>query len=156
MLRPTTPAEAPDLVRLADETGFFKPHEIVALTEVFDDFFKENYRDGHICKTFERDGEPLGFVYYGPPPMTIGTWELWWIVVAKHAQKRGLGGEMLRAVEADVCERGGRVLFIETSSQPMYDPTLRFYLNQGYELHAVLKEYYAVGDDKVIFRKALV
>ena len=60
----------------------------------------------------------------------------------------------LRAVR-DVTAGGGRVLFVETGSLPHYELTRKFYLNNGYEQHALLKDYYAAGDSMVVFRKAL-
>src|SRR6185295_15135938 len=121
MLRPTRPDETPHLKHLAAATGFFKPHEIDTLQEVLDDYHSENEKDGHLCRTMELDGAPAGFVYFAPAPMTIGTWELWWIVVKNEAQAHGLGGEMLRLAETESRQRGGRVLFIDTSSQPLYE-----------------------------------
>jgi ribosomal protein S18 acetylase RimI-like enzyme len=155
MLRPTVPADTPELKRLTAATGFFKPHVIDTLEEVLDDYHAENEADGHVCQTLECDGQPQGFAYFAPAPMTLGTWELWWIVVKKDVQGRGLGGKMLKFVEADLRRRKGRVLFVETSSQPLYEPTRRFYLKHGYEQHAVLKDYYAAGDSMVIFRKEM-
>lgn len=153
MLRPTLPADTAALKKLTAETGFFKPHEIETLQEVLDDYHAEGSEHGHVCQTLDQNGEPIGFIYFGPAPMTLGTWELWWIVVKKDVQARGLGGDMLRFVEDEVRRRQGRVLFIDTSSQPLYDPTRRFYLKNGYEQHAVLKDFYAAGDSKVVFRK---
>jgi ribosomal protein S18 acetylase RimI-like enzyme len=155
MLRPTVPDDTPLLKRLTAATGFFKPHEIDALQEVLDEYHAENAAEGHVCRTNEHDGELLGFVYFAPAPMALGTWELWWIVVKPSAQARGLGGEMLRYAEEEVRCRQGRVLFVETSSQPLYDLTRRFYVRHGYEEHAVLKDYYAAGDSMVVFRKAI-
>jgi ribosomal protein S18 acetylase RimI-like enzyme len=155
MLRPAQPDDTAALKQLTLETGFFKPHEIETLQEVLDDYHGTGHEEGHVCQTLELDGELAGFVYFGPAPMTLGTWELWWIVVKKNVQARGLGGEMLRFVEEEVRRRQGRVLFIDTSSQPLYEPTLRFYLKHGYEQHAVLKDFYAAGDSKIVFRKEM-
>ncbi|GIW79890.1 MAG: hypothetical protein KatS3mg105_1697 [Gemmatales bacterium] len=85
--------------------------------------------------------------------MTDGTWYLWWIAVHPDQQARGLGTQLMAHVEADIRQRGGRQLFIETSSMPAYEPTRRFYTKLGYEKVAVLPDYYVVGDDMVIFRK---
>ena len=155
MLRPTEPGDTAALKQLTQDTGFFKPHEIETLQEVLDDYHAESHAEGHVCVTAVDAGKPIGFAYFGPAPMTLGTWELWWIVVKKDVQARGLGGEMLKYVEDEVRRREGRVLFIDTSSQPLYEPTLRFYLKHGYEKHAVLKDFYAAGDSKIVFRKAM-
>jgi ribosomal protein S18 acetylase RimI-like enzyme len=44
---------------------------------------------------------------------------------------------------------------IETSSLPHYGLTRKFYLKHGYEQTAILKDYYADGDDMVVFRKRM-
>ena len=154
MLRPTLPEDTPALLALTRETGVFKPHEIVALGEVLDDYHKVNHEYGHRAQTWDEDG-PAGFVYYAPTAMTDRTWELWWIVVDRSRQSRGLGGRLLRAVEDEVRSRTGRVLLIETSSLPHYDPTRRFYLKHGYVVAAVIPDFYADGDSKVIFSKRM-
>ncbi len=156
MFRPTVPADALQLLALTAATGYFKPHEVETLDEVFVDYFKEARDDyGHLAFTWEEDGRPVGFVYYAPTEMTDRTWELWWIVVDPSRQGRGLGREMLRLVEDDIRRRDGRILLIETSSTPHYEPTRRFYLKNGYTLAAQVADYYADADDKVIFSRRL-
>ena len=153
MLRPTTPADTPALLALADGTGVFKPHEMVALREVLDDYHASNRDEGHVAVTWDDAGTPLGFAYYAPAEMTDRTWELWWIAVDRTKQGRGLGKALLDAVEADVRKRGGRLLLIETSSTAHYEPTRQFYLKRGYVIAARILDFYADGDGKVIFWK---
>jgi ubiquinone/menaquinone biosynthesis C-methylase UbiE len=62
---------------------------------------------------------------------------------------------MLKEVENDVLKLGGRVLFIETSSQEKYESTRKFYLKYGYNLEARLRGFYAAGDDMMVYRKSL-
>jgi len=143
------------LVPLAEQTGVFKPLEIQALREVLDDYYAANRAGGHRCVTLEDEGRVLGFAYYAPEAMTDRSWSLWWIAVLPGQQGRGLGRELLRYVEEDARATGARVLFIDTSSLPHYEPTRRFYLKHGYEITGVLSDFYADGDDKVIFRKRL-
>jgi len=156
MIRPTVPAETPALVALAQGTGVFKPLEVHALGEVLDDYHALNRAHGHRAITLEREGQVLGFAYYAPDAMTDRTWSLWWIAVDRASHARGLGGELLHHLEDDVRRAGARVLFIDTASLPSYEPTRRFYLKHGYEVTGVLKDYYADGDDKVVFRKHLI
>lgn len=155
MIRPTTPADTEDLVAIAQGTGVFKPHEIVALREVLADYFATNQADGHVAVTLERDGKPIGFAYYAPADMTDRAWTLWWIAVDKTVHARGLGTRLLHKAEADARAAGGRVMFIETSGLPYYELTRRFYVKHGYETEATLRDYYADGDDMVVFRKRL-
>ena len=155
MIRPTVPDDTPILVPLAEQTGVFKPLEIQALREVLDDYHAHNQAGGHRCVTLEDAGGVLGFAYYAPEAMTDRSWSLWWIAVLPALQGRGLGSELLRYVEEDARAAGTRVLFIDTSSLLHYEPTRRFYLKHGYTVTAVLSDFYADGDDKVVFRKRL-
>ncbi len=155
MIRATTLADTPVLVKLAEGTGVFKPMELVALREVLDDYHAGNSASDHRAVTWEQDSEALGFAYYAPAAMTDRTWYLYWIAVAKGLQGRGIGARLLGQVEEDIRRAGGRLLLIETSSLPHYEPTRRFYHKLGYERAAVLADYYADGDDLIVFRKRM-
>ena len=155
MIRPARPDDTPGLLAMTAATGVFKPMEVDTLREVLDDYHAENEADGHRCFVLAEAGELLGFEYHGPEPMTEGTWTLWWIVVRPDTQGRGVGARLLTFAEDDARGRGGRVLFVETSGLPRYEPTRRFYLKYGYDEEARLRDYYAAGDDQVVFRKVL-
>ena len=88
--------------------------------------------------------------------MTDRTWHLYWIAVSKTIQARGIGAGLLAHVEADIVRAGGRLFLIETSSLPSYAPTRAFYSKHGYQQAATLGDFYADGDDQVIFRKHLL
>ena len=155
-IRPTTPADTETLIAITDATGLFKPIEVQALREVLDDYFATNQQLGHVAITSEADGQIAGFAYYAPAAMTDRTWYLYWIVVRKDVQARGIGSRMLDYLEGDIrTNHHGRVLFVETGSLPHYELTRQFYRKNGYEQHALLKDYYAAGDSMVVFRKAL-
>jgi ribosomal protein S18 acetylase RimI-like enzyme len=156
MIRPTVPADTPWLLDIARGTGVFKPMEIQALNEVLDDYHDSMQAEGHVSVTFEQSGQILGFAYYAPAAMTDRTWYLYWIAVSKTTHARGIGSKLLRHVEEDIrTTHRGRLLLIETSSLPHYDLTRRFYLKHGYEQPATLPDFYADGDNLVVFRKRL-
>jgi ribosomal protein S18 acetylase RimI-like enzyme len=153
MIRATKPADTPVLLELTRGTGVFKPHEVVALDEVLADYHATNHLHGHKAVTYEKEGRILGYAYFAPAAMTDRTWYLYWIAVTKDTQAKGIGGILLRHAEEEIRKAGGRVLFIETSSLPGYAQTRRFYEKQHYEVTGVLRDYYADGDDMVVFRK---
>jgi GNAT superfamily N-acetyltransferase len=155
MIRPSVSEETAALVSIANGTNVFKPHEIIALKEVLDDYYASNQRYGHQCITYEKDGQATGFAYYAPAAMTDRTWYLYWIAVNKDVQARGVGALLLRHAEEAIRKAGGRLFLIETSSLPQYALTRKFYVKHTYEQHAVLRDFYADGDDMVIFRKHL-
>jgi ribosomal protein S18 acetylase RimI-like enzyme len=155
MIRPTTPADVGELVALTAATGMFKPLEVDTLREVFDDYFAVNRDHGHRCHVAAAGPGLVGFTYHAPTAMTDRTWSLYWIVVAAAEQGRGLGGILLRHVEDDIRGAGGRLLVVETSSLPHYEPTRRFYRKHGYAQPGSVADFYADGDDLVFFTKRL-
>jgi ribosomal protein S18 acetylase RimI-like enzyme len=87
--------------------------------------------------------------------MTDRTWDLWWIVVDKTTQARGLGGQMLKFAEDAAKAEKGRLMEVPTSGLATYEKTRRFYVKSGYSVAATLKDHYADGHDMVIFSKRL-
>jgi GNAT superfamily N-acetyltransferase len=156
LLRPSEPAETPDLLALAEGTGVFKPLEIQALKEVLDDYHARERENGHRCVTAWCDGCAIGFAYWAPAAMTDRTWHLYWIAVRRDLQARGLGARLLAACESDIRAAGGRLLLIDTSGLPSYAPTRRFYAKHGYEPPRTIPDFYADGDDLLVFRKRLL
>ncbi len=156
MIRTTLESETDLLLKIAEGTGVFKPLENEALQEVLDDYHAGNNLADHRALTLELDGQPVGFAYYAPTAMTDRTWHLYWIFVRKTGQARGLGSQLLKHVEDDIAQSGGRLFLIETSSLPSYEPTRKFYLKHGYDQAAVIRDFYTDGDDQVVFRKHLL
>jgi ribosomal protein S18 acetylase RimI-like enzyme len=156
MIRPTKPEDTPTLLTLTQTTGVFKDIEIEALEEVLNDYHAENHKHGHKSVTYEDKGQIIGFAYFAPAAMTDRTWYLYWIAVSKQTQARGVGGKLLKYTEDTIRQERGRVLFIETSSLPHYQLTRQFYVKHGYDKEAVLRDYYADGDDMIVFRKRIL
>ena len=96
-----------------------------------------------------------GYTCFGPHSLTQGTYDLYWIVVDPTAQGHGIGHALLARVEAEVQARGGRLLLIETSGTTAYAPARRLYETSGYRCEAVVHDFYAPGDDLLIFSKDL-
>jgi GNAT superfamily N-acetyltransferase len=151
MLRPTVPSDTPTLVAVAERTKFFKPHELVALREVLDDYHEDPRT--HRAYSFEKDEQIHGFVYFAPAEMTDQTWYVYWIFVEKSNQARGLGSKLLKFAEDEAKAAGGRLMLIETSGLPIYEPTRKFYLKHGYRVEATLHDFYEDGDDLNVFWK---
>ncbi len=97
----------------------------------------------------------LGFAYSEPERMTDGTHNLLAIAVDPERQSEGIGQNLVAAVEQSARAAGGRVLLIETSSLPEYERTRSFYDQLGFDREAVIRQFYAAGEDKVVFWKHL-
>lgn len=101
------------------------------------------------------NGDVDGVAYYVPEQLTEGTWNLLLIAVDPKLHGRGIGTYLMRFVEMELCSQGHRVLLVETSGKPEFERTRGFYDMLGYDREARIRDYYADGDDKIIFRKSL-
>jgi ribosomal protein S18 acetylase RimI-like enzyme len=155
MIRPTTPDDTAALIALADATGIFRSNELETLGEVFADYFSGNIDSDHFWITDDDDG-PVGVAYYAPEPMTDGTWNLYLLAVRPDRQGQGRGTTLLRYVEQTLTARGERVLLVETSGLASFERTRAFYRKCGYDEEARIRDFYKAGDDKIVYRKALV
>ena len=154
LIRPATPEDAAAVVDLVVQAEMFSADEAGLVEGMLADYFGGNADGGHACVIDEEDGT-LGVAYYQPKPAADRVWDLTMIAVRPDRQGRGRGSAMLRGVEEDLRARGQRLLLVETSALPQYERTREFYARCGYEQEARVRDYWAEGDDLVVFRKAL-
>ena len=153
MIRPSTPNDTTALIAIADAIGF-QPNEIDQLSKMLADYFGDDGDSDHFWLT-DDDNEPVGVAYCEPERMTNRTWNLQLIAIRPDRQGQGRGMTLLRYVEQTLTARGGRMLLVETSGLPEFERTRTFYAKCGYEEEARIRDFYAAGDDKVVFRKVL-
>lgn len=157
MLNPPQPSEVEMLVALSEATGFFNADEVKTVREMLDAYFENPTGGEYIWLVYREhaDAPPRGFACYGPVSFAVGTYDLYWIAVDRAFQDKKIGSALLAGMEQDLMQRGARQIYIETSDKPQYAPTRAFYERRGYTRVAHFRDYYAVGDGKVIYFKAL-
>jgi GNAT superfamily N-acetyltransferase len=153
MIRPSTPDDTLALIAIADAIGF-QPNELEELNEMLSDYFSGDSDSDHFWIT-DDDNEPIGVAYCEPERMTNRTWNLQLLAIRPDRQGQGRGATLLRYVEQTLTARSGRMLLVETSGLPEFERTRAFYVKCGYEEEARIRDFYAAGDDKVVFRKVL-
>ena len=135
-------------------TAMFTEAEIGVAEELIDLFLtNQTQTDYHVVVIENESHQVAGYLCWGPTPLTEGTHDLYWMSVAPNQQGSGFGKQLVTWLEHKVEERKGRMIVIETSSQPKYEPTRQFYLRAGYREVARIPEFYASGDDRVIYTK---
>ena len=154
-IRPLVTADRETVRQILEATGSFTAEELGIALDLIDEWIERGEASGYITSVIESSKHVRGYVCYGPTPLTDGAFDLYWIAVDSTAQGQGYGQRLLAHAEADVLQRGGRLLLIETSSQQSYRSTIRFYERAGYELVARIPGYYRPGDDKLVFAKSL-
>lgn len=154
-IRAMTQEDKPSLMQILRRTPEFKPAEVVIAEEVIDSYLGDPERSGYYTLVAEAGSTIVGYICYGPTPLTEGTWDLYWMTVALEKQKQGIGSALIEAAEGEIRKKQGRLAIIETSSTPAYANTRHFHNRHGYETIACLPDFYAPGDDKLIMLKQL-
>lgn len=151
---------APDDVhivrQLAESTGYFRPDEVDVAVELVETCLNMGVASGYSFIFAMLEAQTIGYVCYGPIACTIGSYDIYWIVVDRNAQGHGIGRKLMSECERLLVAAGARRVYVETSGKPQYESTRQFYHKCGYRTDAVLQDFYDVNDDKVILVKPLV
>lgn len=138
-------------------TEMFTPEEIVVACELIDITLDQpEQRDYCLVVAEDEVGRVVGYMSYGPTPLTEGAYDLYWMAVASGEQGRGFGRKLVSWLEKTVREASGRMILIETSSQPKYEKTRRFYTGLDYKEVSRIPDFYRKGDDRITYVKYLV
>jgi len=140
---------------IVENTGFFRPDEVAIAVELVEERLARGAASGYHFIFAELGDELAGYACYGPIACTVGSYDLYWIAVAPSWQRHGIGRKLVEAVEARVALNGDARIYIDTSGQTKYAPTRSFYERSGFRCDARLADFYAPGDDRVIYVKIL-
>jgi ribosomal protein S18 acetylase RimI-like enzyme len=154
-IRPMTHKDKPAIIEILKATPEFKPSELVVAEELIDSYLLDLSQSGYHVLVAEAEQLVLGYICYGPTPLTEGTWDIYWMAVAREEQNRGIGGALMAFAEDEIKKAQGRLAIIETSSQPEYEKTRHFHTHHGYEVVCRIPDFYTLGDDKLILQKRL-
>ena len=98
-------------------------------------------------------GRLYGYACFGKASLTMSTWYLYWLCVHPDAAGKGVGQALVRAVEHAVREAGGDRLVVEARGRPDQERTRRFYERNGFLPSGRIPDFYAAGNDCVIYWK---
>ncbi len=157
MVRPLRRTDRRTVLDIIESAAMFTPEEVAVARELIDIFLDQPQQKDYILVVVE-DGcsRVVGYLTYGPTPLTEGTYDLYWMAVATGEQGRGYGRELVDWLEKAVRDAAGRIILIETSSQPKYEKTRRFYAGLDYKEVSRIPDFYRKGDDRVTYVKSLV
>jgi ribosomal protein S18 acetylase RimI-like enzyme len=175
-LRDLTSADAGRILDITRATGVFREEELAIADEVFHDAVAPGglsgglvtgtnpvdpgpARGAHEGRPYyalgaEVDGELVGWICWGKTPCTEGTWDLYWLAVDPAAYRGGIASALVTEMERRLAGVA-RLISVDTSGRPDYAPTRAFYLARGYSAVARVPDFYAPGDDQVIFTRVL-
>jgi ribosomal protein S18 acetylase RimI-like enzyme len=155
-IRPLRSSDRPLIEAMTRACRVFREDEVTVALDVVDAALGwGRHRDpDYETAGVELDGALAGWACWGPVPCTVGSFDLYWIVVAPERQGCGVGRALLEEVERCVAGRA-RLLVVETAGREEYAGTRAFYVSRGYQVAARIVDYYAPGDDLVTFVKRI-
>lgn len=150
IIKPTSSGDIPGLATVLDGTELFPsdllPHMLApALAGETQAFWLT-------CHLGEK---AVGLCYTVPEEFADGTWNMLALAVRPDLQGNGFGTALVNAAELRLREKQQRILIVDTSGTDDFALTRRFYANNGFEEEARIRDFWADGNDKVTFRKAL-
>lgn len=155
VIRPLSASDREAVEAMTRGSGGFHPDEVRVALDVFDAAMGIGRigpdPDYELCAV-EVDGVLAGWACWGPTPCTVGTFDLYWIVVDGPWQGKGVGSVLIEEMERRVAGRA-RLIVVETAGRDDYAGTRAFYERRGYRRESRIPDYYAPGDDLVVYVK---
>lgn len=151
-LRLLTAADRRRIEEITRAVLVFRDDEVPVALEVFDG--AAGGSPDYIALGATVDERLVGWICWGPTPCTLGTYDLYWMAVDPTMQGSGIGATLLREMEGRLAG-SARLIVVETAGRPDYRPTRAFYEARGYRKAAIIPDFYAPGDDQVVYVKAL-
>ncbi|MGQ9509784.1 MAG: GNAT family N-acetyltransferase [Thermodesulfobacteriota bacterium] len=156
-IRPLISKDREKLKEILLGTQIFFPDEIEVATELIDTVLTNpNQKDYKIYCMVNNEDQPLGYICFGPIPMTKGSFDLYWIVVDPQYYGNKIGSKLLSFLEEEIQTLNGRMILIDTSSLPTYERARRFYQNKGYKEIARIPDFYWPGNDRITYCKKII
>ncbi|MFH0811312.1 MAG: GNAT family N-acetyltransferase [Pseudomonadota bacterium] len=147
------PSDIQNVREIVESSRFFSEDEVEIAVELLKERLLKDVSSGYYFLFVEHSRKVIGYACFGPIPGTKWSYEIYWIAVHNDFRGLGMGKEILQRVERKIKAMEGKRIYVETSSREQYKPTHSFYENCGYKKESILQDFYAPGDDKVIYVK---
>jgi ribosomal protein S18 acetylase RimI-like enzyme len=152
VIRGIVPADRAALEQVLRSDATFRADEVVVALELIDGSLAGD--PDYLVLAADHDGI-VGFVLFGPTPMTHATYDLYWLGVAAASRGRGIARQLVSAMESTIRDRGGRHVRVETSPSEAHVAARIMYERLGYPIAGELADFYAPGEGLLTYYKRL-
>jgi ribosomal protein S18 acetylase RimI-like enzyme len=152
LVETSRPEDRDAIGEIARRAGVFTEEEEASVFELFDAHLHSS-DSGYEWFTARAGQRVVGFACYGPTPLALGAYDLYWICTDREVQGQGVGRALFSALDSEIRVRKGRLLMIWTSGGKDYLPASKFYERMGCELSARIRDYYKPGEDLIVYVK---
>lgn len=143
--------DTPALQAIIRGVGLFTPEEADGFAGTIPDHFAQP-SEGRVWLLAD---EGLGAGYLAPEAAGPGVWNLLFLGVLPEARRSGTARALVAEAEARATAEGGRMLLIDTSTEPPMAAARALYERLGFERVGLIPDYWGPGDGKLTFRRAL-
>ncbi len=98
LVRPIMPEDREHLVRIIKQQKNFLQCEIDIAIEVIDATFNP-VEDYQTLAAFDQQQQLLGFISFGPIPLTVNRFDIYWIAVDPENGRHGIGTVLILEME---------------------------------------------------------
>jgi len=147
----TCPQDRDAILSILEKTNFFRSHELLIAEEVLNDALAKDHEGDYQSFVAKQGQNTIGWICFGLTPCTVGTFDIYWVAVEPEKQRCGVGLLLMQFATNIIENQKGRKIVVDTSGSPRYESTRRFYEKMGYHAEARLRDFYDLGDDKVIY-----
>ena len=142
-------------IDITRSTDAFTEEELGILREVLEDL-RQNKKTTYNKIEEEFDGKLAGFAIFGRTPLTEFTWDIYWLIVDKTFQGKGIGRQLLTRTEEFIRDKMPRAAIkLETSTRKKYSAARGLYKRVKFQEAGKLANFYGEGDDMIIFYKEI-
>jgi ribosomal protein S18 acetylase RimI-like enzyme len=155
------PADRPLLAALLESLPGFSDEERAVALELIDHRIEHPSSDDYrFILSFSSPAaagseELAGYLCYGRTPMTRSTYDLYWIGTSPAYERSGVARGLVARFESEVAREGGGLIRVETGSREGHGAAVHFYDAVGFARTATIPDFYAPGDDLMVFTKRI-
>ncbi len=142
------------LINLLSYDAPFTSDEVEVAVELIDAALEDPQGDYRVLVGILEE-HLVGYICFGPTPMTEATWDLYWVVTHSKARGKGVGRALVERMEAFLRQLGAQHVRVETSQSEGYGAAHRFYEHMHYPVVARFADFYKPGDDLLSMYKKL-
>lgn len=144
------------IIRIAKKIPQFSEEDIACIDELWKESLQSKTDpDRYHFLVAEKESGIVGFACYGHRPLTLGTYDLYWIGVDPDLQRQGIGFKLMTAIENQIKSQGGYLMILETSSQGGFLSAHEMYQAFGFRRQVEIADFYKPGDGLIIYTKRL-
>ncbi|AUX31454.1 MULTISPECIES: GNAT family N-acetyltransferase [Sorangium] len=154
------PEDRPLIAELLESLPAFTADERAVALELVDVTLAQPSSDGYrFVLSFHGapggGGAPrlAGYLCYGRTPMTQSTYDLYWIATSPDFARSGVARGLVATMESEIAREGGGLVRVETGSREGHGAAVRFYDAVQFARAAVIEDFYAPGDDLIVYTK---